>query len=524
MGRNRSVSNGVLSIGHGLKAMRCFYVAVLLAVLALVPLTACGGPGSEGQVGGALRIATSADTKTLDPALLITNPDIWITDQIYDKLIEKRNDTTLKPELAVSWEPNEDITSYTVKLREGVKFHSGKEFTSEDVVFTYKRLLDPDIASPARSELSSIEDVVAVDKHTVRFELTAANAFFPQSLALYHAKILPANVDTSKLTMETDGTGPFVLTELLVGQRAVLKRNPDYWDKGKPYVEDVIFFYMPGAESRVEALKTGSVDAVYPLSATEALGLDEAPGCKVLEVASASYLNLIMDVTQEPFTNKKVRQAFQAATDREAILQTACMGRGAIGTDTPISPEDPYFHPEMKIPAYDIERAKQLLEDAGYPDGIEVTLHSSDVQPGQMEMAVAFKESAAPAGIKVNIKREPEEIYWSTIWLNVPFMACNWLGRIPDGALSVVMMSDAPWNEAHYQNPELDALIMKARTQVDFESQKQTYLEVYNILVEDVPRIIPVFTPVLIGLRDNVQGLSPHAGKFLLLEDTWLGR
>lgn len=510
------------------------WLVMSLLIMAALMLTTCGPAATEEEevvtgeeepkYGGTLQLATSGDTKTLDPALLITNPDIWLTDQIYDKLIEKRNDATLKPELAVSWEPNEDITSYTIKLRQGVKFHSGKEFTAEDVVFTFKRLLDPEVASPAQPELSSIEDIVAVDKYTVRFDLIETNAFFPQMLALYQAKILSSTVDTSELTTQADGTGPFILQELIFGQRAILKRNPEYWDEGKPYLDEVIFFYMPGAETRVEALKTGSVDVVYPLSATEAIGLEEFAGVKILEVASASYLNLIMDVTQEPFDNKKVRQAFQAATDREAILQTACMGRGAIGTDIPISPEDPYFSPEMKIPAYDIERARQLLEEAGYPDGIEVTLHTSDVQPGQNEMAVTFKESAAPAGIEVNIQIDPEEIYWSTIWLNVPFMTCNWLGRIPDGALSIVMMSDSPWNEAHYQNPTLDALIRKARTQVDFESQKQTYLEIYDILIEDVPRIIPVFTPVLIGLRDDVEGLSPHAGKFLILEGAWLDR
>lgn len=474
--------------------------------------------------GGTLRLATTADIKTLDPALLTTNPDIWLTDQTYDKLIETWEDLTLKPELAVSWEPNQDVTSYTVHLRQGVKFHSGKEFTSEDVIFTFKRLLDPKVASPGRSELSSIKDVVAIDKHTVRFDLTAPNAFLPNSLAIYHAKILPSNIDTSKLTTQTDGTGPFVLKELIVGQRAILQRNPNYWDKGKPYLDGLICFYMPGAESRVEALKTGVVDLITPVSATEALGLEKAPGVKVSVVASPSYLNLIMDVTKEPFTNKKVRQAFQAATDREAILKTACMGRGAIGADIPISPTDPYFSPEMKVPAYDIERARQLLLEAGYPDGIEVTLHTSDVMPGQMEMAVAFKESAAPAGIRVNIQRDPEEIYWSKIWLNTAFMTCNWFGRHPDGALSVVMLSDAPWNEAHYQNPVLDALIIKARGQANIESQKQTYLEIYNILVEDVPRIIPVFTPVLLGMRDNVNGLSAHAGRWLLLEYTWLER
>ena len=501
------------------------YFALVMSLLVMtLPILGCAGE-PVGQSGGSLRIAASADSVTLDPALLITNPDIWLTGNIYDKLIEKNEDMSLKPELAVSWEPNEDITAWTIKLRQGVTFHSGKAFTAEDVAFTFNRLLDPDIASPGRSSLTAIENIVTVDDYTVRFELDAPNAFFPDtSLTIYQSRILSASVDTSQLTTQADGTGPFILEDFITGERAVLSKNPNYWNEGRPYLDEVIFYYMPGAESRIEALKTGSVDAVYPLGPVEALSLEGVPGIKISEIASASYLVIVMDTAQEPFNNKKVRQAFQAATDREAIRTVAMQGRGALGADIQIAPTDPLASPEMKVPAYDVERAKQLLEEAGYADGIDVTLHTSDVVPGHVEMAVAFKESAAPAGIRVNIMRQSEEIYWSKIWLNESFMTVNWMGRHPDGALSIVMLSDAPWNEANYQNPVFDALVLKARTQANFEDQRQTYLEIYKILVDEVPRIIPVFTPILMGLSDDVFGLEAHAGQFLLLENAWLER
>ena len=522
MEKNRNQSRSVFNPSNGLKIRCYFLVAVFIAVLALVPLASCSGPASEVPTGGTLRIGTTADTKTLDPALLLTNPDIWVTEAVYDNLVTHDYDMNVKAVLAESWEPNEDLTSYTFQLRRGVKFHNGKEFTAEDVVYSIKRLIDPEVGSPAKSSLDFIVDVVALDDYTVRFDMEESNAFLPDALCLYQGRIIPSNVDPSQLTNDAIGTGPFKLVERIPGERTVLERNPDYWEEEVPHLDEVIFYNMPDPSSRLEALKTGSVDIVYPLSAADARGVEGIENIRVSEATGSSYLTLAMDVTAEPFDDINVRKAVQMATDREAVRQVALFGRGMIGRDHPIPPSDPHFANDVAVPSYDPEGAKRLLQDAGYPDGLDLTLHTSDVFPGNVELAVAFKESAAPAGIRVDIQRDPEEIYWSEIWLKVPFMTVNWLGRIPDAALSVVFLCDADWNESNYCSPSMDQLVFKARTQADIEDRKQTYAEIQRILVDEVPEVIPVFMPVFMGLRDNIQGIEAHPTWHLMLGPAYI--
>ena len=497
------------------RVMRATTLGLLVVMLALLA-AACAGEDDAGE-GGTLRLAVNADNNTLDPALSLSQADNMFTMQTYDNLVLRQSDFSLKPMLATSWEPSADLTSYTFYLRDGVKFHHGKDFNADDVVFTFKRLLDEATGSPARSALNTIKDTVKVDKLTVRFDLNEPNAFLPDTLSIYQARIIPSDIDPARLATEEFGTGPFINEEYSPGERAVFKRNPDYWDVGKPLLDQVIFFYMPEAETRIEALKTGAVDVIPELGPPAVPGIEANPGTSVSEVASAGYINLAMDTTQEPFGDKRVRQAFQAATDREAIRQVALFGRGIIGNDLTIPPNDPHYDSSQPIPPYDPEKAKALLAEAGYPDGIDITLYTSTVSPGMVEMAVAYKESAAAAGIRVTIERAAEDVYWSNVWMTESFTTVGWNGRAPDQALSIVYLSTAEWNETRINDPELDALILKARGQRDLADRQKTYAEVQRILIDDAARIIPVFRPIFFGLSDRVQGLSAHPNNWVIL-------
>jgi peptide/nickel transport system substrate-binding protein len=181
-----------------------------------------------------------------------------------------------------------------------------------------------------------------------------------------------------------------------------------------------------------------------------------------------------------------VRKALQLATDRELINNAVLFGQGSIAADIPIPPTDAHAT-GLEAPAYDPERAKELLDQAGFPDGLEVTLHTSTISAQMVDMAIAFKESAAAAGIEITIQQAPEDSYWSDVWLTEPFTPVTWNGRSADQALSIVYLS-----------------------------------EIHEMLLEDVPRIIPVFRPVLVGLKDNVRGLQAHPNNWMHLHEVWI--
>lgn len=503
---------------------KLMFATVLSASLIMA---ACGtesstpptGSGSTSQPvsGGTLRVGTTADNKTIDPALLTTNPDVWTVDQVYDKLVERGYDMKVKPRLAQSWQPNSELTSYTFTLRQGVKFHGGQDFAADDVVYSFKRYLNPDVGSPAASVLSTVTEIEAVGTHTVRFDLASPSAFFPDLLTAYQLKVLDSRVDTTKLGTQANGTGPFTLQEYKPGERAVLKRNANFWGEG-PYLDEVVFFYMPSNQARYEALKTGAVDAIYPLAVTAVADLERSAGVTISRISSSSYLNFVLDNTQAPFDNPKVRQAVQAATNREEINKAAVLGLGTIAADISIAPNDPNFPMGVTPVPYDPARAKQLLAEAGHPNGIELTLHTADVFPGLVESAIALQASAAPAGIRIQIQRDPEEIYWDKIWLHEAFTTLAWFGRDADSSLSINALSEGAWNEAKHDDKRIDALIIKARGQTDLAARRETYKELQGLLAENAGRIITVFTPILMGLRSNIDGLSAHPTNFLLLE------
>ena len=469
-----------------------------------------------------MRAATDGDTSTLDPQLAGTLEDVAFTQMAYENLALRMQDLSLRPMLAVAWEAGEDLTSYTFRLREGVRFHHGKEFKAEDVVYTFKRLLDSVTGSPGASSLDYIGEPVALDDHTVWFNLRFPNAFLPDNLSISHAKILPADIDPSRLATEKFGTGPFILKEYVPGERLAMKRNDDYWMVGRPYLDEVIVFYINDETTRIAALRAGKVDALFSLRGQSVADFEANPEIVVSEVSSSAYMNLAMDMRVPPFDNILVRKALQAATDRQAILDGAQFGLGGIAYDHPITPTDPVFNPSCKPPDYDPQLAREFLAQAGYPNGIDLTLYTSQAGANMVEMAKVFAETARPAGININIEVMPEDRYWSDGWMVKTFTTVWWGGRPPYEAFSVVYKSDAVWNESFYRNDQLDTLLNKALGQGDLVERAKIFGELQCIVVDEVPRIIPVFRPELMAMRADVKGLQAHPQAWPLLHDVWL--
>ena len=481
------------------------------------------------KYGGSLRVGLAARNLTLDPAIHLTAVDISITQATYDNLIMIQPDLSVKPELARSWEANEDFTSYTFHLRRGVKFHHGKDFKAEDVVYTFDRLLDPELDSAARVPFSVIEEIVAVDDYTVRFDLVGPNSLFLDSLSIYQARILPSEIDGVKLPINTDrfasgefGSGPFILVEHLIGERSTMVRNPDYWQQGFPYLDEIVLVSIREPAARQLALEAGDVDIVFQLEFSTVAALDANPDTVVLESDSAAWMGMVLATDAAPFDNKLVRQAMQAATDRELIRQSALLGRGQLAYDHPVPANSPLFSAEAAAEVrYDPELAKSLLEQAGHPDGIDITLFTGDVGPGMREMAVAMQQSAAPAGIRIEIEERPSDRFWGDVWGVEPFTVIWFYGRPnPDAALTIQSCVDCPFNAPRYYNQTLDDLVVKARGQ-DLEGQKESWAEIQRIMIENVPHLVVAFIPQLAGARSNLVGAEPHPLGWGVFQNVW---
>ena len=488
------------------------------AAEAAAELAAQAGP----KYGGTLTMGIVADTLTLDPAFQTAGIDMTIIQMVYDNLLMIQADLSVKPELATSWEANDDLTSFTFHLRKGVKFNHGKEFKAEDVLYSFNRLRDPELGSAALPLVQEIEDIVALDDYTVRIDLSSPNGFFLESLSGVFFRILPSDVDPARMALEEFGTGPFILEEYLPGERATMVRNPDYWEEGKPYLDEIVILGIGEVATRTEALQSGDVDLLIRLDAQSLPSIDSHPDTVVLKGASGANLGLDMDNTKPPFDNILVRKAFQLALDRNLIVQASTLGLGSPASDHPIPPNEPRFAPQYAPPDYDPDLARSLLEQAGYPDGIDVTLHTSNVGPGMVEAAVAFKESAEPAGIRVDVQTHPSDGYWSEVFTIVPFSVVNWPGKpSPNYTLTAAYHSEARYNASHYSNPTYDALIERARGE-SLEDQKATYAEVQRLLIEEVPRLVAAFQPNLWGVRTHVRNADPHPFGYRIVQDIWL--
>ena len=468
------------------------------------------------QYGGTLRVGTFADWSTIDPGFAEAGMAINTVANVYDPLLFFNLDGSYRAGLATGCEISADLTSYTFFLREGVKFHHGKDFTAEDVVFSISRHLDEELQTTAFQTWSNVVDqIVVVDDYTVRFDLTIPDGFFLNEFPVYQNHILPSDVDIAKMAsgVELYGTGPFMVTEILPNERVSMARNPNYWDEGRPYVDELHLVGIADNLGRVEALKNGDIDIALRLDFSSVAGVNSHDETTALAVASPTVNGMTMDVTKPPFDNKLVRKALQAAADRDKIHQTMMLGLGELAYDHPIPPNDTrYFAADLALPEYDIELAKFLLAEAGYPNGIEVTLHTGEVGPGMIEMAVAYKESAAPAGITVNVQRNPSAQFWSEVFGVEPFTVIWWPGRSNPNrtfTLGYLNASTSPWATHNWETDELNSLILRAKGET-LDQQRETYRRVQEILIDNVPTIYVAFRPKIHGVRNNVRGFGPN--------------
>jgi peptide/nickel transport system substrate-binding protein len=483
------------------------------------------GPHPTGQPvrGGHLTLAMNGVVKRWDPAQPIAMDDIVSTEAIYNNLTRLDERLLVKPDLAESWTHSPDLRTWTFKLRQGVVFHHGKPFTAADVVFTFKRLLDPETNAPARATIGWIDDIQAQDDHTVVFHLNAPNADVATHFGFYYFRIVPADRTEEQIEGAPSGTGPFVRKEWSPGERVVFARNERYWQPDLPYLDGWTMVSMPEETSRLAALTGGVVDVVWQVTAQALPALQGDRNVAVLKAPSGNYQPIIMKADVKPFDDVRVRQAFKAVVDRAAFTEAVTQGFGDPAADQPIPTFMlPALEKEVPLPQRDVARAKQLLADAGYPDGIDVTLYTSEGRPGMVESAVAFQEMAKPAGIRVKIQKMPISTYWDEIWMKKEFCTGNWITRPTiDNVLASVFHSEAKWNEGFWRRPDMDRLIDQGRAETDPAKRAALYVQAAKLIRDDGPSVISYFRHVITAAATKVHGYAAHPSTFVDLRAVW---
>lgn len=443
---------------------------------------------AEEDARGVLRIPhwlTFNGSESLDPASPVEFT--FVSSMLYDRLVGLAEDGSPEPSLATEWTANEDATEWTFTLRDDVTFHDGQAMTSADVVYTFEHLLDPATEAPAAATLGLIDGVEAPAPDTAVFQLAQGHADFPLLLTSRFTGIVPA--DSADTIGETGiGSGPFKLESLDVEGTTVLVANDTYW-QGQPGLASIELPAISDSDARSLALQSGQIDLVLEMSATQSELFADNDSFTILRFPSGKWPTLAMRTDVAPFDDVRVRQAMRMVADRQQMIDLIVNGAGTPSCDTPVAPTDVYRW-EGDCPQ-DIEAAKALLADAGYADGIDVTLFATDAFPELIPLAEVYQQQAAAADINITLEIAPSDSFWTDVWLVESFYTSLWFERAADNILNLVWRSTADWNESNFQNPEFDQLLDDARRELDFETRRDLYRSAQQLIYTDGGSLIP---------------------------------
>jgi peptide/nickel transport system substrate-binding protein len=447
-------------------------------------------------------------------------------------------DNVVKPYLAESWDVSEDLKTWTLNLRKGVTWNNGDAFTADDVVFTLNQWMDQDVKSSMLGLVGKYMDASGVEKvndHQVKLHLNTPEIAVPEHLFHYPALILNAKTFEGDFLKAPVGTGPFTLESYEEGKAAVLKARKDYWQKGVdgkplPYVDEVkILDVGASIEPHIGALKSGEVHLVdnSDLPGPQLPNaVKDDPNITILPVPTSTTRVLRMRVDAKPFDDNRVRMALKLCQNREKILALAYQNEGLQGQDIHVYPNHPDYC-EVPTPAYDPAKAKALLAEAGYPDGIEMDLAVGSDWPEVVRYAEVLKQDAKAAGITINIKTMPNPQYWEK-WTEVPLGITPWTHR-PLGAMlaNLAYINDSegnpvPWNETRWVDKEYSELVTQVNGTVNMEERRKLFCKIEKIQQERGSIGVAFWMNTWSCPRKELKGIEAHPNLYYMFAAAWL--
>ncbi len=480
-------------------------LALLLSVLMIVPfIVGCGGnpPGNddsgkkEGQYQETITIGVDADFVNPDPHNTSSVIDRSLIKMAQDNLVNYDTGTgQLVPALATTW-TRLDETTYQFKLREGVKFHDGSDFTAEDVKFTIERAL----SASEGSKISTISDVEIVDDHTVNFHLKMVDPDIlnklTESVGVMLSKDAFDKMDEAEAVKI--GTGPFKYASWVQGAEAVMEAFDECWE-GAPKTRRMIVKYIPEPSARLIALQTGEVDLILAPPASDIHYVEEDPKLTYYGYPGMILSYVWFNLNVKPFDNKLVRQAISYALNPDDFVAITYQGYADPAYNV-MHPKAPFYDPNTLRYDFDIEKAKSLLAEAGYPDGFECTLYSTSSATRKSD-TVIIQSQLEKIGIKVNVENLESATYKAGVGPDgtFDFSVDGWSGYSvgADNALRTVFHSKGATNRCHINDPKVDQMLDDALTAPTDEERGKIYSELQNYLMEEA-----VWAPLYIGYND----------------------
>jgi oligopeptide transport system substrate-binding protein len=501
----------------------------------------------EPRYGGTYRRGLGNDPATLDPAKMSDIYEVVVTQQIFEGLVQYSDNLMVVPGLAKSWESSRDNLSWTFQIRRGVTFHNGRELNAEDFVYSFTRVLDPRTESVAASFLSviqgaedfregradRIEGLRATGKYTLEIELSEPYSLFIAVLAMVNFGVVPreeVEKTDGAFGAHPVGTGPFVFSEWVRNERIVLKANEVYHE-GRPYLDRVIFKIFPGAtaEEMFQEFENGNLeDSMLSSSARERVY--EEDRYLILHRPSLVLRFFVMNNRIEPFTDTGVRQAFNYAIDKKTLSRE--IGGGRLIPATGLIPEGMAgYQPDDSNYPYSPDRALDLLEEAGFPEGKGlpvIQFWSSVRSKGLLAEDEAITRYLADVGVKARFNYLTDWPKFKKMLQEgkAPIFKYSWQADVPDpdNILSSLFHSESPTNRAFYSNPRVDALIERAQNESNLEKRISLFSDVQDMIMEDAPVILlnylayeRVFQPYV----RNVVG-NPLGDHSFTLKRVWL--
>jgi peptide/nickel transport system substrate-binding protein len=481
-----------------------------------------------------------ADSITLDPAQATDGESLKVTKQIFDTLVDYKDDNTeVVPGLAERWEHSPDGKVWTFHLRKGVKFHDGTPFNADAVVFNFERWMDKSNPYHKGGEFPyygymfggykgdkghAIKSVTAVDEYTVKFELNFPLGPFLNNLAMPAFAIASPKAvkkDPNGFNQHPVGTGAFKFVSWNKNDKIVLEKNPDFWMKGYPKVDKLIFKSIPDNAARFTALRSGDIDMMDGMNPDDAKLVEKDSNLKLYKRPGMNVAYLAFNTTKKPFDNPKVRQAINYAVNKGGIIKSFYAGM-AIPAVNPMPPVIWGYNNNVKDYEFNLDKAKQLLKEAGYPNGFEVDFYAMQdprpYMPNGKKVAEFISADLAKIGVKTHIVSYDWQTYKDRVGKGEHSMALfGWIGDNgdPDNFLYVLLDKDNTrtpdaGNIAFYVNDELHNILIEAQHSTDQAKRTQLYMKAQEIIKQDAPWVPLVHATAPEAARSYVKGWVLH--------------